>query len=175
MFGKQDYLVAHNAAFDSQYIPVKKPWICTYRCALQLYPDAPKHSLQALRYWLGLTPHLPPSLHPHNALYDAICLTALLQEMLRDRTADELYEISSKPLLLQKVRFGKHRDTLFKDVPNDYLRWILSKDFDEDVKYTATHYLERNDNGQRTDDQSQAAVAADQDYEGACSQQSDGR
>lgn len=139
----QDYLVAHNAEFDSKFLPYKKiPWICTYRCALFLYPDAPKHSLQALRYWLSLKPSLPAGLHPHRALYDAICLSELVMKMLDFKSADELYTISSQPMLLTKVRFGKHRDTPYSEVPKDYLHWILKQDFDEDVKFTARYYLD---------------------------------
>ena len=142
LLGDQDYLVAHNAAFDSQFVPYKKiPWICTYRCALFLYQNAPKHSLQALRYWLELKPDVPSGLHPHRALYDAICLASLFQDMLKMKTADELYAISSQPLLLGRVKFGKHRDTPYSEVPKDYLQWILKQDFDEDVKFTARHYL----------------------------------
>jgi len=46
-------LVAHNAQFDKSFLPqwANKPWLCTYRCSLHLFPDAPSHSNQALRYY----------------------------------------------------------------------------------------------------------------------------
>lgn len=53
----------------------------------------------------------------------------------------EMIDISSRPALLPKFRFGKHANIPLADVPKDYLRWILSQDFDEDMKYTANHYL----------------------------------
>lgn len=141
-----DYLVAHNAAFDSSFLPYKKiPWICTYRCAMFLYPDAPKYSLQTLRYFLGLKPAVPAGLHPHRALYDAICAADLFLHMTNTKTADELYAISSQPLLLAKIKFGKHRGTPFSEAPKDYLQWILRQDFDEDVKFTAKHYIGQQD------------------------------
>jgi exodeoxyribonuclease X len=29
-------------------------WVCTYKCALRIWPDLPSHGNQALRYHLGL-------------------------------------------------------------------------------------------------------------------------
>lgn len=42
-------------------------------------------------------------------------------------------------------KFGKHKGTLWSQVPRDYLDWVVNKsDFtDEDVLYTARHYLEQ--------------------------------
>lgn len=50
---------AHNAEFDrgflgavvAQSLPAAR-WLCTWRCALHLWPNAPSHSNQVLRYWL---------------------------------------------------------------------------------------------------------------------------
>ena len=52
-----DAFCAHNAKFERQWIDGvagKLPWICTYKCALRLWPDAQSHSNQALRYWIRL-------------------------------------------------------------------------------------------------------------------------
>lgn len=48
-------IVAHNAQFDRSMIPeTGRPWICSYRPARHLWPDAQGHSNQVLRYWLDL-------------------------------------------------------------------------------------------------------------------------
>jgi len=141
-----EYMAAHFAQFDKAFLPelADKPWICTYRCALHLYPDAPKHSLQVLRYHLNLKPKLPNKLTPHRALYDAHCTASLLQHMMLEKgyTAGELLDLTTAPLLLSQVRFGKHRGTPWADLPMDYLHWVLRQDFDEDTKHTARHYIE---------------------------------
>jgi exodeoxyribonuclease X len=57
-----DVFAAHNWRFESQWLGAHldgRPAICTYKCALRVWPDAPAHSNQALRYWLrpeGLSP-----------------------------------------------------------------------------------------------------------------------
>lgn len=141
-------LVAHNAQFDRGFIGKlslklsdQTRWICTYRCAMHLWPDAPGHSNQVLRYWLDVKPELPPGLYPHRALYDVMVTEAILRRMLETKSLEELVELSQKPVLLSKVRFGKHKGMFWKDVPSDYLRWILKQsDIDTDVRHTAYHY-----------------------------------
>ena len=143
-------LVAHNAEFDSgfldQFAGEEWPdfvWACTYRCAMHIWPDAPGFSNQVLRYWLNLSPDLPHGLYPHRALYDAITTECLLQRMLETHSIIDLVELTKKPVLLTKVRFGKHLGEMWKDVPTGYLRWILGQDFGRDVVHTAEHYLGR--------------------------------
>ena len=143
-------MVAHNAAFDSKFLPQlsKHQWLCTYRLAMHLWPDAPSHSNQALRYWRGLTPPFekldgtnPRNQQPHAALYDVCVTVALLIDILgQGKTVDELFELQDQPFLLSTVRFGKHRGQKWADVPRSYLDWVLKQDFDADVKHTARHY-----------------------------------
>lgn len=143
-------LVFHNAGFDRDFLPPRLreiPTVCTWRCALHLWPDADSHSNQALRYELGLDlgdmPEDAGSL-AHRALYDAWVTCALYDRIVREtgKSFDELVELSKQPILLKKLRFGKHANEPIEDVPKSYLRWILGQDFDEDVKHTARHYLE---------------------------------
>jgi exodeoxyribonuclease X len=142
---------AHNAEFDERLLlqsgggdllPSRK--ICTWRCALHLWPDAPSHKNQVLRYWLNVHPDLPPGLHPHRALYDALVTAAILQRMLEMRTVQELEILTTQPVLLTTCRFGKHRGQRWADLPSDYLRWILrsrAEPFGEDALHTARSVL----------------------------------
>jgi exodeoxyribonuclease X len=141
-------VAAHNAAFDKSFLLPHAPhladWICTYRCAMHLWPDAESYKNQSLRYELGLdVSDMPPEAGgmAHRALYDAWVTYKLLERMLESRTVSQLVELTKAPILLKKCGFGKHVGTLWEDVPASYLRWMLSQDFDEDTLYTARFYL----------------------------------
>ncbi len=156
--------VAHNAKFDSEFLPEvfrEIPWICTYRCALALFPDAERHSNQSLRYELDLdVSDMPEEAGglAHRALYDAWVTRALLLELMQTVSLrikiepghnlaqdclHELIRITSEPILLKTVRFGKHSGQEWSEVPTTYLHWITGQDFDEDVLHTANHYLRK--------------------------------
>jgi exodeoxyribonuclease X len=143
--------VAHNAKFDRGFIERINPalnvqWVCTYKCAVLAWPDAPSHSNQVLRYYLDLdlSGQLPEGLFPHRALYDTIVTRGILERLLQRVSLDRLIEISSGPILLSKVSFGKHKGMAWADVPHGYLKWCASQtDMNEDVLHTARHYLRR--------------------------------
>lgn len=135
----------HNAEFDVSFLPeiAHVPVICTYRCSMHLYPEAPNHKNQTLRYWLGVEPNprLMDGLAPHRALYDSVVTAAILKRMLNTHTAEELVELSKRPILLEKVRFGKYKDSSWKDLVRDtgYVGWMRRSgnwDKDLDVMYT---------------------------------------
>ena len=55
---------------------------------------------------------------------------------------DKMIDISSKPVLLTRMYFGKHKGERFRDIPQDYLQWLSDQDdLDEDVRFTVGHYL----------------------------------
>lgn len=141
-------LVAHNARFERQWLTPEVTgevhWICTYKCALTVWPEAPAHTNGTLRYWLN-----PPGLDrskadpAHRAGPDAYVTAFLLRELLARTTLDDLVLISSRPALLPRCTFGKHRGTAWADVPADYLRWVTGQQMDEDVLHTARHHLNK--------------------------------
>ncbi len=50
-----DVFVAHRWAFERQWLGDHlrgRPAICTYKASVRVWPDAPTHSNQGLRYWL---------------------------------------------------------------------------------------------------------------------------
>lgn len=142
-----DAYCAHNAKFEGQWLGqhTKKPWVCTLKCAYRIWPDAPTHSNFGLRYWLK-----PPDLEgrlcgeSHRASADAYVTAHTLNLMFKHPKVElkGLIACSSRPALLPKVQFGKHFGKAWKDVPRDYLDWVVGqKDMDEDVVFTAKHHL----------------------------------
>lgn len=140
--------VAHNAGFDRRMLvqsgvhPDLLPprTICTWRASLHLYQDAPSHSNQVLRYFLGVDVPLC-GLAPHRALADALTTAAILERMLETETVERLLELTTLPVLLRTVRFGQHRGKLWEELDVGMLRWVLKRDFGEDEKFTASHWL----------------------------------
>lgn len=144
-----DICAAHNAKFEQHFTPYKNlAWICTYKCALVVWPDAPGHGNQALRYWLGIdseqTFKHERSMPSHRALPDAYVTAYILRRLLAEKTVEQLLAISRFPALLRKMNFGKHKGMAFADAPSDYLEWIRDKsDMNEDTKFTAKYWLQK--------------------------------
>lgn len=148
--GSDDLIVAHNAKFEQHFTPpCGQHWVDTYKVARVLWPDAPGHSNQCLRYWRGLNVHLSPTDMPHRALPDAIVTAALFADMLH-QCADRpdavawMVNVSRYPALIKIMNFGKHKGMAFADAPSDYLHWIVEKsEMDEDTKFSANYWLRK--------------------------------
>jgi exodeoxyribonuclease X len=124
--GAVSVCAAHNSKFDRAFLPMlnDRPWIDTVRCAKHVWPDAPDFKNQTLRYWLGI--ELPRD-GAHRALEDATVTARILARLLAERTPDQLLALSTTPVLLRKVNFGKHYGESWSDVPTDYLKWALGQ------------------------------------------------
>lgn len=139
-----DLFAAHNAAFERSFFDGGgKPWICTLKVARRVWPDAPGHGNQVLRYWRNLPLSLANAQPPHRALPDAYVTAWLLRDLLKAGTSiDDMVQWTEEPSLLPRVTFGKHRGKMWSEVPGDYLEWIVTKsDLDEDTKFTARHHM----------------------------------
>lgn len=137
-------LVAHVAKFDKSFLPqfYDREWLCTHRCALHLWPDAPNHKNMTLRYYLGLELDLPKDLMPHRALYDCLVTKAILEKMLGTHALIELMYLQTQPVVLKTAKFGKHRGESWESIPNDYKKWVARQEgMDPDVLHTCRHYL----------------------------------
>lgn len=139
-----DYYCAHNADYERQFFDPGTPFICTYKVALRLWPEAASHGLQFLRYHLNLPVVTALAFPPHRAGPDAYLGAALMVHIIEDgRTGlEEMVRWSSGPALLPRINFGKHKGSKWEDAPTDYLDWIVNKsDMDRDVKANARHHL----------------------------------
>lgn len=148
MFRGADYYVAHNAAFEKSFLSpwLGDKWICTYKCALRLWPDAHSHSNQALRYQLGLSSPFGRdrrSIVAHSALDDCVVTAAIFLEITKRAKWADILQWSSEPGLMTIAPFGKHKGQRFDAVPKDYLEWILRSDMDESAKFSAKYWLSK--------------------------------
>ena len=148
----KNILVAHNAKFDVDMLIKEdihpKKVICSLKIARHLDPNGviPRYSLQYLRYFLGIKIEATA----HDALGDILVLEKLFERLFAKMSKDigpaavedKMMDISSKPVLLTRMFFGKHKGERFRDIPADYLKWLSGKDdLDEDMQFTLGHYL----------------------------------
>lgn len=150
--GEPAFLVAHKADFEKHFTPPWGiPWICTYKVARIVWPDAPGHSNQALRYWLELPCNAKLADPPHRALPDSYVTAHLFIRLLDHKTPEEMAKISEYPALIKTMKFGKYRrqgiamtfERCAQDDPS-YLEWIRDgSEMDEDVKFSARYWLQK--------------------------------
>jgi len=134
-------LVCHNLAFDGKMLQryalpellSSTEGICTLKISRHLWPDEKSHSLQYLRYSIPLK--VSRDVIPHRADTDVKVLSSLLQHI--NLSFDELVDISSKPVEIKKMPFGKHKGDLLTTIPKSYVEWALRlPDLDEDLRYS---------------------------------------
>jgi exodeoxyribonuclease X len=137
-------LAAHRAAFEKRWCLPRLTggarWICTYKCALRLWPDAPSHSNQGLRYWrrpvgLDRTTALPA----HRAGPDAYVTAHHLRDMLAMASLSQLLAWSEQPALLVRVPSGALRGRRWDELDGAQLDRVLSGEWgqNQDVLFTA--------------------------------------
>lgn len=153
-------LVAHNMDFVLKMLSLGGfVWhgrtIDTKRVTKHLIPECEKFSLQFLRYELKLYKDekneamecaVIENIQAHNAISDALHVKLLYEYLLELKPFDDLVELSSKKVLIEKLEFGKYSGRYIEDVSMSdmgYLEWLLGTmtDMDEDLKYSIKKYL----------------------------------
>jgi exodeoxyribonuclease X len=150
-------LVAHNAEYEKTVLGDFTPvlWVCTYKCALRVWPDAPAHRNEVLRYHLKLGPQefsgRRAKQSTHSAMHDARVTWWLFEELLKYTTLAQLIEWTEQPAKLPKIPMGKHYGQTWDTIPGQYLTWLTQqKDMREDVKHCAQAELTRRRKGGAT-------------------------
>lgn len=143
-------LAAHRAAFEKRWCTPQLSggarWICTYKCALRLWPAAPSHSNQGLRYWrrpegLDRATGLPA----HRAGPDAYVTAHHLRDMLAIASVEQLLAWSEEPALLIRVPSGVLRGRRWDELDESQLGRVLDGEFGQnpDMMFTARAELNR--------------------------------
>ena len=135
-------LVAHRAAFEQRWctraLTGGLPWICTWKGALRIWPEAPGHSNQGLRYWrrpAGLD--RATGLPAHRAGPDAYVTAFHLRDMLAAASPETLVAWSAQPALLARVPYGRLRGRRFRDLADEDLATLAAGErSDGDLGFT---------------------------------------
>lgn len=140
-------LAAHRAAFEQRHCTPRlsggAKWICTWKCALRLWPELPRFSNQMLRYQRmpeGLVHEI--GLPAHRAMPDAYVTAHHLRDMLNETSIEQLIGWSAEPGLLPRVPAGSGRGKSWTSLDDDLLK-TLALDRDADVRFSAKTELNR--------------------------------
>ena len=134
-------LAAHRAAFEQRYcrpgLTGGAGWICTWKCALRLWPNLPRFSNQMLRYLRmpeGLVHEL--GLPAHRAGPDAYVTAHHLRDMLNQAGVTQLLAWSREPGLLPRVPAGPMRGRQWSELDDETLR-AFARERDIDARFSA--------------------------------------
>lgn len=128
--GENVVLICHNAQFDHRFLSPHMSegsrTLCTLKCARVLYPEADNHKQGTLAAMLGITVAREKA---HSADGDLDVLSQLLQRMCADHnlTLVDLLEVQGRPRQITKMTWGKHKGVALRDLPKDYVHWMLNK------------------------------------------------
>ena len=134
-------LAAHRAAFEQRYcrpgLTGGAGWICTWKCALRLWPTLQRFSNQMLRYLRrpeGLVHER--GLPAHRAGPDAYVTAHHLRDMLNEAGVTQLLTWSQEPGLLPRVPAGPMRGRPWSQLDDDALQ-AFAGERDVDVRFSA--------------------------------------
>ena len=140
-------LAAHRAAFEQRFCTPRlthgAPWVCTWKCALRLWPELPRFSNQMLRYLRrpeGLVHE--QGLPAHRAGPDAYVTAHHLRDMLNEVSLEQLLAWSREPGLLPRVPSGPERGRSWRDLGLETLQG-LARERDPEIRFSAQIELDR--------------------------------
>lgn len=147
-------IIGHGVQFDIEMIalaaekariPCKirnNRFLDTLRMA-RLYGDSPVNSLEQLRKHFNV-----PLEGAHRAMSDVIVNADVFRHLLkRYKNMDQVFEALSRPIMMSTMPLGKHKGRPLKEIPLQYLQWIVNKDFDQDLLFSIRTELKRRRKG----------------------------
>lgn len=140
----QSIVVCHNAEYDlrvllNEGVTVHK-YICTMKVARKLLPHQIDHKLQGLYQRIMFT--IPDEeIKAHDALGDVLVMVGLFAYMFakeKDKglTDDQVIDYFGSITLgiPDAMPFGKYKGVPFKDLPEEYVKWMVTKsDWSKDI------------------------------------------
>lgn len=168
----QVLLIAHNAEYEQTVLAntmlLDCQWVCTFRCALVAFPDAPSHSNEALRYWLGFGTGRAAAQASHSALHDCKVTGGIFNALygwfsaelaragkigadlhpldleVQKAVVAEMVRISKEMPKLPTCPIGKDRGKKWADLDTGLLHWFTKQaDMRADVVHCAKEELAR--------------------------------
>jgi len=107
-------LAAHHIAFERHFLTDEMtgglPWLCTLRAGQKLWPDAPRHTNQILRYWLRLDLDRHMASPAHRAGPDAYVTAHILQRQLALASPEELLRLTQARHIRRGVALRAGKD-----------------------------------------------------------------
>lgn len=127
-----EYIIGHNVDFDWKAIgspDVKR--ICTLALCRSLFPDADSHTQSAMLYLLQRDRARGLLKEAHSAMADVlncrIVLYYILKSLPQIATWEDLWVESEMARIPTRMAFGKYKNEMIKDIPEDYKRWLLKQ------------------------------------------------
>lgn len=141
-------LAAHNAPFEEKFILGNIPMVCTDKAARRWWDDAPGYNVFALLYWLEDQERVEfdqvRAHPPHRAGPDAYATAVLLSTMLTEGVSGaELFRFTREPRFMRECPIGQWRGRRWEDVDFGFLRWVMDKVDDKDIRWNAARELDR--------------------------------
>ena len=128
----QHIIIGHGIGFDIEILAVaaerhgipckirQNPYLDTLRMA-RLYGQSPINSLEHLRKHFNI-----PLEGAHRAMSDVIVNREVFKRLAkRYKTTEQLFDALARPILMPSMPFGKHKGRPFKEIPLQYLQWIV--------------------------------------------------
>ena len=158
VFREEAPLVAYNAPFDFTIaercfgVQAMAGDLCALKLARKCILHAPDYKLSTLRYLMQIDIDQPREKRiAHGALADAQITAKLLAEMIQYLVKGEFVtDLASlatfcwAPQFVERCPFPKHKGKLNRDIPTDYIQWILEniKELDADIHHTYVTVLQ---------------------------------
>lgn len=130
------YMIGHNIDYDLRAIEkcgvntqhIKT--ICTLALARRVWPDAEAHNISALIYMIskGSAKAREMIKKAHRADMDIILTANILNQIVQQlniNSLEELYAASEDARIPRTLNFGKHKGSALRDLPADYIQWLL--------------------------------------------------
>lgn len=147
-------IVGHGVGFDIDILAIaaerhgipckirQNLYLDTLRMA-RLYGESPVNSLEHLRKHFNI-----PLEGAHRAMSDVIVNKEVFQHLAkRYKTTEQLFDALSRPIMMANMPLGKHKGRPLKDIPLQYLQWVVHKDFDQDLIFSVRNELKRRKKG----------------------------
>lgn len=139
-----DFVVQACKRYDVPTLLNSCKYIDTLRLA-RLYGQSPVNSLEKLRMHFNIQDE-----GAHRAMSDVIVNIDVFKYLSQNfKTTESILQRLEKPILLRTMPLGKHKGRPFSEIPVEYLRWALGKDFDQDLVFSIKAELKKRKDGNR--------------------------